>query len=56
MLERRAADIINPDVCNCGGILELREIVAMAEPYHIAVSPSRIIAHRARSIQASTSV
>jgi galactonate dehydratase len=39
VLERRAADIINPDVCSCGGILELREIAAMAEPYHIAVSP-----------------
>ncbi|MCB9152286.1 MAG: mandelate racemase/muconate lactonizing enzyme family protein [Caldilineaceae bacterium] len=35
----RAADIINPDVCNCGGILELREIAAMAEPAHVAVSP-----------------
>jgi galactonate dehydratase len=39
VLERRAADIINPDVCNCGGILELREIAAMAEPCHVAVSP-----------------
>ena len=39
VLERRAADIINPDVCNCGGILELREIAAMAEAHHIAVSP-----------------
>jgi galactonate dehydratase len=39
VLERRAADIINPDVCNCGGILELREIAAMAEPHHVAVSP-----------------
>src|SRR5262249_8619188 len=39
VLTRRAADIINPDVCNCGGILELREIAAMAEPHHIAVSP-----------------
>jgi galactonate dehydratase len=37
--ERRAADILNPDVCNCGGILELREIAAMAEAYHIAVAP-----------------
>lgn len=36
---RRAADIINPDVCNCGGILELREIAAMAEVHHVAVSP-----------------
>jgi galactonate dehydratase len=39
VLERRAADIVNPDVCSCGGILELREIAAMAEPYHVAVSP-----------------
>ena len=39
VFEKRAADIINPDVCNCGGILELREIAAMAEPYHVAVSP-----------------
>jgi galactonate dehydratase len=38
-IERRAADILNPDVCNCGGILELREIAAMAEPYHVAVAP-----------------
>ncbi len=39
VFERRAADIINPDVCNCGGILELKEIAAMAEPYYVAVSP-----------------
>ena len=39
VLERRAADILNPDVCNCGGILELREIGAMAEAYHVAMSP-----------------
>jgi len=39
VFEKRAADIINPDVCNCGGILELKEIAAMAEPYHVVVSP-----------------
>ena len=37
--ELRAADIINPDVCNVGGILELKEIAAMAEPYFVAVAP-----------------
>lgn len=37
--EKGAADIINPDVCNTGGILELKEIAAMAEPYYVAVSP-----------------
>jgi galactonate dehydratase len=39
VFERRAADIINPDVCNVGGIQELREIAAMAEAYHVTVSP-----------------
>jgi galactonate dehydratase len=39
VLEKRAADILNPDVCNVGGILELKEIAAMAEPYFVAMSP-----------------
>ena len=39
VFERRAVDIINPDVCNCGGILELREIAAMASTVHISVAP-----------------
>ena len=39
VFERKAADIINPDVCNCGGILEVKEIAAMAEPYYVAVAP-----------------
>ena len=39
VFEHRAADIINPDVSNCGGILELVEIAAMAEAHAVAVSP-----------------
>ncbi len=39
VFEQQAADIINPDVCNCGGLLELKEIAAMAEPYGVIVSP-----------------
>jgi galactonate dehydratase len=39
VFEKRAADIINPDVASCGGILQLKEIAAMAEPYYISVSP-----------------
>jgi galactonate dehydratase len=35
----RAADILNPDVCNCGGILALKEIAAMADPWHVTMSP-----------------
>lgn len=39
VFEKRAADIINPDVCTCGGILQMKEIAAMAEPYFVAVTP-----------------
>ena len=39
VFEKQAADIINPDVCNVGGILELKEIAAMAAPYFVVVSP-----------------
>ncbi len=39
VLERRAADILNPDICNCGGILEIIAIAAMAEPFYVGVSP-----------------
>ncbi len=39
VFEKNAADILNPDVCNCGGILELKEIAAMAEPYFVIMAP-----------------
>jgi galactonate dehydratase len=39
VFEQHAADVLNPDVCNVGGILELKEIGAMAEPYFVSVSP-----------------
>jgi len=31
VFEKRAADVIDPDVCSVGGILELKEIATMAE-------------------------
>ncbi len=39
VFETGAADIINPDVCNVGGIMEMREIAAMAETYMVGVAP-----------------
>ena len=39
IFDKRAADIINPDICNTGGILELTQIAAMAQPHYIGVSP-----------------
>ncbi len=37
LLEMRAADILNPDI-TCCGILEIKEIAAMAEPYYARVA------------------
>jgi galactonate dehydratase len=39
VLEKRAADILNPDVTACCGILGFREIAAMAEPYGVGIAP-----------------
>ncbi|MEZ5810567.1 MAG: mandelate racemase/muconate lactonizing enzyme family protein [Rhizobiaceae bacterium] len=39
LLEARVADILNPDVANVGGVLELKEISAMAEPHFVAIAP-----------------
>jgi galactonate dehydratase len=39
VFEKQAADILNPDICNVGGILELKEIAAMAEAYFVVISP-----------------
>lgn len=38
-LEKYATDFLMPDVGNCGGILELKEIASMAEPYSVAIAP-----------------
>jgi galactonate dehydratase len=39
LLERQYVDIIQPDVCHDGGILESVKIAAMAETYHVRVAP-----------------
>ena len=38
-LAARAADIINPDICNCGGIGAMLDIAAMAQPHAVAIAP-----------------
>ena len=38
-LAARAADIINPDICNCGGISAMLDIAAMAQPHAVAMAP-----------------
>ncbi len=39
VLEKGAAQILQPDPCICGGIFEARTIAAMAETYYAGVAP-----------------
>lgn len=39
VLERRAADILQPDLCHCGGLSEARRIAAMAEAHYARIAP-----------------
>lgn len=37
--EKRAADIINPEICAVGGMQAMFDLAAMAQPHAVAVSP-----------------
>jgi galactonate dehydratase len=39
ILEKRAATILQPDLCHAGGITEVRLIAGMAEAYYAALAP-----------------
>lgn len=39
LLVRGAADILQPDICCAGGILECRKIAAMAESFYVNLAP-----------------
>jgi galactonate dehydratase len=39
ILEKKAASILQPDVCYAGGITELRLIAGMAEAYYVPIAP-----------------
>ena len=39
LIEHQLVDLIQPDVCHCGGIKETLRIAALAETYNIAVAP-----------------
>lgn len=39
ILEKRAATILQPDLCHCGGIMEARLIAGMAEAYYASLAP-----------------
>ena len=39
VLAQRAADILNPDICAVGGLQQMLDIAAMAQPHAVAISP-----------------
>ena len=39
LMENRAARIVMPDICWCGGISEAKKIATMAETYYLPVAP-----------------
>ena len=39
LIKAEAADILQPDICNAGGITELKKIAAIAESQHILMAP-----------------
>ena len=39
LLRARAADIIQPDVCCCGGLTEMKKIAALAEAEYVSIAP-----------------
>ncbi|MBI5280172.1 MAG: mandelate racemase/muconate lactonizing enzyme family protein, partial [Candidatus Solibacter usitatus] len=43
VLEKRAADIIMPDMQKCGGLLETRKIADMAHTYYVPVAPHCVV-------------
>lgn len=38
-VEQQLFDFVQPDICHCGGITEMRKIAAMIEPYHMKLAP-----------------
>ena len=39
LLAKQAATIIQPDICICGGMLEMKKIAALAEAHYVTVAP-----------------
>ncbi len=39
ILEKEAADIVQPDICLAGGIMEQKKIAAMADAHYVVVAP-----------------
>jgi len=42
IVERHAADVLQPDIANAGGITELKKIAIIAEAKHITIAPHNV--------------
>jgi galactonate dehydratase len=42
MVEQKAADVLQPDIANAGGITELKKIAAIAEAKHVLIAPHNV--------------
>jgi len=52
LLKARGADIIQPDVCCCGGITEIKKIAALAEAEYVTVAPHNPMGPLATAVNA----
>ncbi|PYV19038.1 MAG: galactonate dehydratase [Acidobacteria bacterium] len=39
ILQAQCLDIVQPDICLCGGVIEMKKIAAMAEAHYVMVAP-----------------
>ena len=56
LLAAQGADIIQPDVCICGGLLEMRKIAAIAEAHYVTVAPHNPMGPLATAVNAHFSL
>lgn len=50
LLVAQALDIVQPDVCLCGGLLEMKKIAALAEAHYVAVAPHNLMGPLATAV------
>ena len=52
LLRVRGADIIQPDICCCGGMTEMRKIAALAEAEYVTIAPHNPMGPLATAVNA----
>jgi galactonate dehydratase len=52
LLKVRGADIIQPDICVCGGVTEMKKIAALAEAEYVTVAPHNPMGPLATAVNA----